>query len=157
MILVHEGVAGRAWANQILWDLMTLGEHMELNHKAMKLIKDARRVLDRPPKRHEDARHWTWARALEPTENLLDFSAEMVPDRPVVVTRSSGGALVPPHCWYDARGHEHKPQKWDPQDNRWVSGNDGRASRRHTSWAPNKNKMPPGPHQDSDTWMPREP
>ena len=153
MVLVHQGCAGRAAANKILWDLLTiyaLGEHVELNHKTMQLIGQFRRILDRPPEWHDDKRHWTYERAIEPTENLKNFAAEMVPDGARVTTGRCGIPLAPPHCWHDARGHQNLPKAggppaWDPTGNLFDGGADRRASRRHKSWKPNRNKM--GTHQ----------
>ena len=148
MILVHQGCAGRTAANKILWDLLNncaLGDHMEISHKTMQMIGQARRILDRPPEWHQDKKHWTFERAIEPTENLKNFEAEMVPDGAQVTTGRCGVPLAPPHCWYDARGHQTMPQRgapeaWDRDGNLRDTGEDRRASRRHKSWKPNRNK-----------------
>ena len=161
MILVHQGCAGRAAANKILWDLLNnfaLGDHMELSHKTMQMIGQARKILDRPPEFHPDKKHWTFERAIEPTENLKNFAAESVPDGAQVTTGRCGVPLAPPHCWYDARGHQHMPKAggpevWERDGNLRDTGADRRASRRHKSWKPKRNKMPSPEEPRVNEWL----
>ena len=142
ILLVHQGVAGRACANKLLWDLLTryaIMSHKDLNHKAMKKIGEFRRLIDRPPGKHRDAEHWTFERALQPMENHKDFAAEAVPEGPEIITGLSGEPLAPPHCWNDAKGiniPKKKSAGWDANDNVKDSGVDRRRSRKHHSWRP---------------------
>ena len=148
ILLVHQGIAGRACANKILWDLLAryaVMSHMDLNHKAMKMIGEFRRLIVRPPGKHRDAEHWTFERALQPMENHKDFAAEAVPEGPVIITGLSGEPLAPPHCWNDARGiniPKKKSAGWDANDNVKDSGVDRRRSRKHQSWKPRGMRRP---------------
>ena len=145
ILMVHQGVTGRAAANKLIWDLLTqyaIMEHVDLNHKAMSLITDCRKLIDRPPSWHDDAQHWTFERALQPTEIIKHFAAEAVPEGPQVTTGNEGQPLVPPHCWYDQQGNKipKKAPRWEHRDNLRDGGSDRRASRRHASWTPNRGK-----------------
>ena len=161
MALVHQGCAGRAAANKILWDLLThyaLLGHLELSHKTQKLIGEARRVIDRPPEWHRDGEHWTFERAIEPAENFKNFAAEMVPDGALVTTGPAGEPLAPPYCWHDSRGHQNLPKPggppaWNPDENLKDTGADRRASRRDRSWV-NRNKIrkPQEPPANDGGW-----
>ena len=150
ILMVHQGVAGRACANYLLWSLLTeysIKSHKDINHKAMSLIGEYRKFIDRPPKWHDDAKNWTFERSLQPTEVIKEFCAEMVPDAPQVTTSPEGEPLPPPYCWFDARGFEYPRKRfprWDARANLHDPGTDRRASRRHHSWKPQKSRSPWG-------------
>ena len=121
----------------------------DVNHKAMSIISSIRRLIDRPPAHHPDAKHWTFERALQPLENHKDFAAEAVPEGPEIITGLSGEPLAPPHCWNDAKGiniPKKKSAGWDANANMKDSGvdrsSDRRRSREHHSWKPRSRKLP---------------
>ena len=148
ILLAHQGIAGRACANKILWDLLTrfaIMSHHDINHKAMSTITSIRRLIDRPPANHPDAKHWTFERALQPLELHKDFAAEAVPEGPEIVTGFLGAPLPPPWCWYDAKGikiPKKEQTEWRADGNVKDSGTDRRRSRRHRSWKPSRRKSP---------------
>ena len=57
-LLAHSGEAGRSEANEILWELLSIGaltpDHKDLSNKTNSLVGKARRYLDRPPHWHPD-------------------------------------------------------------------------------------------------------
>ena len=104
MLLVHQGAAGRAEANKILWDLLTqlcLVDHAQINCMATSLIGAARKNIDRPPGGHHAMKYWTYEKAIEPRPGTLNFAAENVPLGPRVITGPGGSPLAPPRCWFD--------------------------------------------------------
>ena len=136
MLLVHQGVAGRAEANKLLWDLLTslcLIDHVQNNNKTISIIGAVRKIIDRPPDGHVDMMTWTYLRAIEPRPSAMCFAAEMVPERPCVITAPGGGPLIPPHCWIDkVTGLAGTPLSYVDK-NRKDNGTDNRASRRSRS------------------------
>ena len=138
MLLVHQGVAGRAEANKLLWDLLTslcLVDHNQINRLTISNIGAVRKVIDRPPDNHYDMKSWTYLRAIEPRPSAMCFAAEMVPEGPCVITAPGGAPLHPPHCWIDkVTGLAGSPPSY-VNKNRKDSGTDNRASRRsHSTW-----------------------
>ena len=136
MLLVHQGVAGRAEANKLLWDLLTslcLIDHVQINNKTISNIGVVRKIIDRPPEGHYDMKTWTYLRAIAPRPSTVNFAAEMVPERPCVITAPGGGPLIPPHCWIDkVTGLAGSPPSYADK-NRKDDGTDNRASRRSHS------------------------
>ena len=147
MFLAHQGPAGRAEANKILWDVLTnicLLDHTNLNHKMATLIGKARRVIDRPPKDHSDRKDWTYLRAIEPRAAIKQFAAQSVPEKPVIITGAGGVPLAPPYCWFGMDGvHQKVEGPWDPTENLKNNGEDNRASRRSKSTKARVGLRPP--------------
>lgn len=100
-LLASQGVAGRTQANEIVWkglsNLALEPGHRDFSRKISNLVTLARRLIDRPPTWHEDARSWSWERALRP--RTLEFAPTSVPRDPRVVTGPRGRPLRPPACW----------------------------------------------------------
>ena len=136
ILLVHQGVAGRACANKLIWNLLTqyaIMSHCDLNKKAMSMIAQLRKLIDRPPAWSPYAKHWTIERALQPLETHEDFAAEAVPEDPGINTGTSGEPLAPPHCW---------PAQLDANRTIKDAGIDRRRSRKHHSWRPKSRRSP---------------
>ena len=102
MLLVAQGRAGRAEANEILWDLMSHWalvdrDHRDLSRKCSSMVTRARRIIDRPPWNHSDRVTWTFKHAMDPRNPA--FAAAEVPVAPRVLTGPGGVPLRPPACW----------------------------------------------------------
>ena len=101
MLLVHLGEAGRAEANEILWNLLSywalIPEYRDLSNKASALVREAREYLDRPPADDPARAQWKWSRYWTPRHR--HFSPSEVPQRHTVLTGQYGQPLPPPHCW----------------------------------------------------------
>ncbi len=100
MLLVAQGVAGRAEANEILWDLMTrLGIEglRDLSPKASNMVTLARRNIDAPPPNHPDMEDWTWRKAWFPRNPA--FAPTSVPRDRRSHGDPQGRPLRPPACW----------------------------------------------------------
>ena len=101
MLLAHLGEAGRAEANEILWQILTTtalkAEYKDLSHKVTSMVGHARRYLDRPPRNHKDRGQWNWRNYTEPRNPR--FGPRAVPQRYRCVTGQNGKPLAPPHCW----------------------------------------------------------
>ena len=105
MLLAHTGLAGRAEANEILWDLLSIwalkDDYLDLSHKVTSMVGRARRNLDRPPRNHPDREWWTWTCYWEPRRP--SWSPRAVPDHYEVITGPNGEPLAPPACFGYAR------------------------------------------------------
>ena len=101
-LLIAQGRAGRAEANEILWDLMSHWalvdrDHRDLSRKCSSMVSTARRCIDRPPARHEDRVSWTYRASMFPRNSAFDPLE--VPADPRVLTGRGGVPLRPPACW----------------------------------------------------------
>ena len=105
MLLAHSGEAGRAEANEVLWELLSYWglkpEYEDLSHKASNLVGLHRRNIDRPPWAHQDMRWWRWACYYVPRQPRWGpLAAPRGEDRaPRVNTGTGGQPLEPPDCW----------------------------------------------------------
>ena len=105
LLLAQSGEAGRAEANEILWELLSVWalkpEYEDLSHKLTALVGKARKSIDRPPRNHRDLAWWRWSCYWEPRHKQWAPSA--VPRGPLrVITGPGGEPLPPPHCWAQA-------------------------------------------------------
>ena len=64
LLLAQDGKVGRAYANKILWEIMSGpaldDRYIDLSNLVTHLIYKARRNFDRPPREHGDLRWWWW-------------------------------------------------------------------------------------------------
>ena len=102
LLLAHLGTAGRAEANEVLWNLLSVWalkrEYKDLSHKVTNLVGEARQSLERPPAGHRDRGTWRWQRYWEPRHER--FSPLAGPQGPYeVMVSPSGVPLPPPQCW----------------------------------------------------------
>ena len=102
LLLMHLGTAGRAEANEILWNLLSVWalkrEYKDLSHKTSSLVNEARQVLERPPATHKDRASWRWQRYWEPRHSR--FSPTSGPRGAFELVTGPGGVpLEPPRCW----------------------------------------------------------
>ena len=102
MLLAQFGIAGRAAANEILWELLTIWalkpDYLDLSHKCTSLVYKHRSYIERPPYDHRDLGTWKWERCAVPRNPHFDPRA--VPPMPYVhVTGPSGEILAPPQCF----------------------------------------------------------
>ena len=102
MLLAHQGEAGRAEANEILWvllsDVALDPEYRDMPNKTSTLVGKARKHLDRPPRRHDDKNFWTWSHYWEPRNPA--FAPSAVPRGAFgIFTTVDGRPLLPPQCW----------------------------------------------------------
>ena len=101
MLLAHLGEAGRAEANEILWQILTVtalkAEYKDISHKVTSMVGRARRNLDRPPRCHRDRGQWNWRNYWEPRNPR--FSPRAVPQYYTVLTGDGGKPLPPPDCF----------------------------------------------------------
>ena len=102
MLLAQLGVAGRAAANEVLWELLTVWalnpEYLDLSHKCTSLVYLQRKTIDRPPGHHRDLGNWRWDRYIVPRNPHFDPRA--VPPAPYsMITGSNGEILPPPQCF----------------------------------------------------------
>ena len=105
MLLAQMGIAGRAAANEVLWELLTVWalkpEYLDLSHKCTSLVYKHRSYIERPPCDHRDLGTWNWVRHAVPRKPHFDPRA--VPPMPYVhVTGPSGEILAPPQCFQPA-------------------------------------------------------
>ena len=109
-LLAQCGDAGRAEANEILWNLRTIealdSAYLDLSHLVSTRVRDARKVFERPPKDHLDRGTWDWGRYWRVRN--LDFAPERVPrnhpgaplpDQRLHLTWTGGVPRPPPRCW----------------------------------------------------------
>ena len=101
-LLIAQGRAGRAEANEILWDLMSHWalvdrDHRDLSRKCSSMVNWARKIIDRPPATHEDRAKWTYRASMYPRNAAFDPFE--VPADPRVLTGRGGVPLRPPACW----------------------------------------------------------
>ena len=102
MLLAQMGIAGRAAANEVLWEMLTIWalkpEYLDLSHKCTSLVYKQRSWIERPPFDHRDLGTWKWERYAVPRNPHFDPRA--VPPPPYVhVTGPSGEILAPPQCF----------------------------------------------------------
>lgn len=101
LLLVHQGLPGRSEANEIMWTLLhdfgLSSDLRDLSRKASKMIREARRWIDRPPANSRDQGFWHWRHVVEPRNPR--WSPASVPAVPVVLTKPDGSPLPPPQCW----------------------------------------------------------
>ena len=102
MLLAQMGIAGRAAANEVLWELLTVWalkpEYLDLSHKCTSLVYHQRSYIERPPSDHRDLGTWTWKRYAVPRNP--HFDPRSVPPMPYVhVTGPSGEIIPPPQCF----------------------------------------------------------
>ena len=101
LLLAHSGLAGRAEANEILWELLSewglKHDYRDLSSKCSNLVNKRRRWIDRPPAEHEDRFWWTWDKHKDPRHE--HFSPLKVPRRWQVVMGPGGEPVAPPRCF----------------------------------------------------------
>ena len=101
MLLAHQGEAGRAEANEILWVLLSDTaldpDDRDMSNRTSALVGRARRHNDRPPERHEDRTWWTWSHYWVPRNPA--FAPRAVPRDAFRIFTNNGRPLAPPHCW----------------------------------------------------------
>ena len=104
MLLVHSGEIGRAYANKIMWKLLSEwaleDPYRDLSNKVSAEVGWSRMHFDRPPGGHYDLTWWRW-RLLENLPGPLKyFSPRAKPKGKFDVHQGPGGVpLPPPHCW----------------------------------------------------------
>ena len=102
MILAHSGEVGRAEANEVLWEILSVwalkDDYMDLSHKVSSLVNRARRNIDRPPRGHRDLEWWQWSCYWEPRAPHWGPRAAPAPGARVL-TGHGGEPLQPPLCW----------------------------------------------------------
>ena len=108
MLLAQLGIAGRAAANEVLWEMLTMWaltpEYLDLSHKVTPLVYRHRSWIERPPFDHRDLGTWKWERCAVPRNPHFDPRA--VPPPPYVhVTGPSGEILAPPQCFEAREAH----------------------------------------------------
>ena len=104
MCLACSGVPGRAWANRILWYLMSDWalevQYLDLSRKVSNEVGWARRSFDRPPAGHKDLTWWRWSYLQEARGKADPFSPEAVPRVAWNLATGPGGEPWPPRwCW----------------------------------------------------------
>ena len=104
LILAQSGPVGRAYANKILWDLMSnwaLNQtYQDLSNKVSNDVNWARKNMDRPPRGHRDLQWWKWSSYREPLARMRPWSPLSVPGAGHVLRMGPGGEpLPPPRCW----------------------------------------------------------
>ena len=99
--MAHLGEAGRAEANEVLWNLLSdwalRPEYRDLSNKASSLVREAREHLDRPPA--DNPARGQWRRQRYWTPRHKHFSPFEVPQRHTIRTGPYGEPLPPPLCW----------------------------------------------------------
>ena len=107
MLMAHSGAPGRTCANKLLWDLCSYWalqpKYEDLSHKVSNELGWYRRTFDRPPRKHEDLRWWSWRAYREPWDRFQAFDPRIVPRAPAITTGPGGRPLPPPECW---QGHQ---------------------------------------------------
>ena len=108
-LLAHAGEAGRAEANEVLWNLLTVDaldpEYLDLSHLLTSRVHGARQHFERPPKTHRDRGAWNWDRYYEVrSRNCSSLTAptrrgEYLPDERHHRTLPGGVPVPPPDCW----------------------------------------------------------
>ena len=102
--LAQSGPVGRAYANKILWDLMSnwglQRAYRDLSNKVSNEVNWARKNMDRPPKGHRDLRWWTWSAYREPQSRMRAWCpTTSIPARWDLCMGPGGEPMPPPHCW----------------------------------------------------------
>ena len=109
-LLAQCGAAGRAEANEILWNLLTNealdSEYLDLSHLLSNRVREARRYFERPPRDHVDRGTWDWGRywrvrnpAFSPEEVKRQHPGAPLRHERLHVTSTGGVPLAPPRCW----------------------------------------------------------
>ena len=112
-LLAQSGRVGRCHANKLLWDLLSGPaldpRHTDMSNWTSKQVHKVRKIFDRPPRNHEDLKHFYWDRLDNVYETpLKPFLATAVPAGGTWVlamgTGPDGGRpLPPPDCWGQRR------------------------------------------------------
>ena len=104
LMLAQSGQVGRAYANKILWDLLSdwalEGEYRDLSNKVSSDVGWARRNFDRPPRTSWDLEWWAWAAYQVPREGMVPWDPTSLPPQRWDLRLGPGGEpLPPPECW----------------------------------------------------------
>ena len=109
-LLAQSGNEGRAEANELLWNLLSIealdSDYLDLSHLVSSRVRDARRHFERPPKDHRDRGEWDWGRYwrvrnedFSPLNVPRRYPQGPLPDSRLHVTKPGGVPQPPPWCW----------------------------------------------------------
>ena len=113
-LLAHHGKPGRAAANHIMWkilaNLATDPDYYDISHKVVRMVKDARKDIDRPPQfASEDLEVWRWSCYTRVRQMDTNFSPDAAPTSERIV------ALRQPIAYDLSRPPAQPPRCWGPE------------------------------------------